>query len=912
MIIANFEDENYKRVTGLWQWDYGQVLRIQGLNLPKAVEIHFSLQDSGGEAKKRVGFTKDGVTDVVIPESMLENEEAIDDYNAYAFVYLTDDASGQTEYKICMPVKARPKPEAFDKPEDGEIFREAIKAVNDAADRAESAEQKVAQHAEQTKLDAIKTGEDRTAIAEMVESVSGIGEQVQAVKEYKDQAQTAATNALQSEQKSEQAKEVARQAQTGAESAANEAEQHALEVAGDKVEVERLATQVRQDKSSVEQTVQGFTSTASQALQSVRSAGTQAVETVNTTKTDAVKAVQTEGEKQAQAVKAKGQQVINSIPEDFTTQMATKLDKQQGTENAGKSLVIGDDGNVVPGEPTQQIEVDKTLTQEGQAADAKATGDKILQYAIKVTASGESIVLTDSAEEKLLDFTMQGKTEQTTTTGKNLFDVSKSQPGYYQGAQGNLIEYDENFSVSDFIQISDAQNKLCISPLSESTASFVVIFNENKEKIYSDNNSSIASRKGVIDIPTGAKYIRFSSRGIENVQAEYSDTPTDYEPYTGGKPSPSVEYPQEIVNAGDSGQIEVKVTGKNLFDISKLKSGFGAVKIDGNKITLPIGGAMYFNSIKNICPDLKVGDEVYIFADSTSANKNVYLYPQSGLMPLGNKITIKSLDDQLLLYGDNSKISTITNLMFTKVNDKTYETYKEPQTLTIQLDRPITKWDKIEKRDGVWGVVHKSKEVVFNGSEDEVWRNQTDSSGNTQFYTDLKDCPIKHVSDFVDNFYCDKFTKSSKASGDIAIGEVRYGSFGAAFAPVFKPKHEVGTLLLWRDLLKENPITILYETNSEEFVPLPQETQTALNALHTYYPTTVMSNSEDCEMEVTYVCDTKNYIDNKISENVASVISQYRTNVANLLSLMPLETQATMIANDTNNILEDMEEMKHE
>ena len=63
MIIANFEDENYKRVTGLWQWDYGQVLRIQGLNLPKAVEIHFSLQESGEEAKKRVGFTKDGVTD---------------------------------------------------------------------------------------------------------------------------------------------------------------------------------------------------------------------------------------------------------------------------------------------------------------------------------------------------------------------------------------------------------------------------------------------------------------------------------------------------------------------------------------------------------------------------------------------------------------------------------------------------------------------------------------------------------------------------------------------------------------------------------------------------------------------------------------------------------------------------------
>ena len=170
MIIVDFKDENYKKVTGLWQWDYGQVLRIQGLNLPKAVEIHFSLQESGGEAKKRVGFTKDGVTDVVIPESMLENEEATDDYNAYAFVYLTDETSGHTEYKICMPVKARPKPE------DGEIFREAIKAVNDAAERAEESERQAGEYAEQTKADAIKTGEDRTAIAEMVESVSGIGE----------------------------------------------------------------------------------------------------------------------------------------------------------------------------------------------------------------------------------------------------------------------------------------------------------------------------------------------------------------------------------------------------------------------------------------------------------------------------------------------------------------------------------------------------------------------------------------------------------------------------------------------------------------------------------------------------------------------------------------------------------------
>lgn len=124
---------------GLWQYDYGQILRIQDLGLPPAVEIHFSLTEKGGTSVTRVGTTKDGVTDVVIPDSLLENDDASQDYWIYVFVYLTDDDSGSTEYKIAMKVKSRPRPEAIDRPEDQELFREAIAAVNEAADRAENA-----------------------------------------------------------------------------------------------------------------------------------------------------------------------------------------------------------------------------------------------------------------------------------------------------------------------------------------------------------------------------------------------------------------------------------------------------------------------------------------------------------------------------------------------------------------------------------------------------------------------------------------------------------------------------------------------------------------------------------------------------------------------------------------------------
>lgn len=115
MVIANFygQKDTYKTVSGLWQWDYGQTMRIQGLNLPSAVEIHFSLQQSGGEAVTRIGITKDGVTDVTIPDSMLENDCKSVDYYIYAFVYISDGDSGQTEYRITLPVKSRPKPEAW-------------------------------------------------------------------------------------------------------------------------------------------------------------------------------------------------------------------------------------------------------------------------------------------------------------------------------------------------------------------------------------------------------------------------------------------------------------------------------------------------------------------------------------------------------------------------------------------------------------------------------------------------------------------------------------------------------------------------------------------------------------------------------------------------------------------------------
>lgn len=141
--VAVFNKDNTSHVYGIWQWDYGQVLRIQGLTLPSAVEIDFSLTETGGKSTPRIGITKDGVTDVVIPDSMLE-KDTTQTYRAYAFIYLTDDVSGQTEYKIILHVTARPKPEGRTG-DDTTTMAAILKAVNEIAERTGASDEKISE-----------------------------------------------------------------------------------------------------------------------------------------------------------------------------------------------------------------------------------------------------------------------------------------------------------------------------------------------------------------------------------------------------------------------------------------------------------------------------------------------------------------------------------------------------------------------------------------------------------------------------------------------------------------------------------------------------------------------------------------------------------------------------------------------
>lgn len=391
MITAVFTDnDDYARAYGLWQWDYGQELRIQGLHLPTAVEIHFALQETGGEAITRVGTTKDGVTTVTIPDSMLEGNSTVwtaeKTYNIYAWIYLSDQKSGETIKRITMRVKSRPKPEAFEAPGDGEIFREAIEAVNDAAKRAEDAGDKAAAAADDARGAAAQTAEHLEAVQGLAEQVETnadtVAQDKQTVTGMLSQTQQAASDAALSAQAAKLSETAAAQAQTAAETAEDTARQYAEEteadrqaVANDRQAVSQMREAVAADRQAVEQTAAQFGQTAQDALTAIGQA-----------QSTAVGAVEAEGNKQTTAVQEAGTQAVSEVTEAKTEavqSVTAEGDKQTKRVEDAAAGIVAD---------REQISQNKT------DIAGLVEGMTDLAPAIHSTASGSVITADDATE----------------------------------------------------------------------------------------------------------------------------------------------------------------------------------------------------------------------------------------------------------------------------------------------------------------------------------------------------------------------------------------------------------------------------------------------------------------------------------------------------------------------------------
>lgn len=136
MITANFSAYDTYVTDSLHQWDQNQVLRVTGLNLTSAPEVHFSNANTG-RAIPRQATMIDHVVTVGIPNSLLQ-----DPLRVIAHIGIYEGSTFKVVEEVHIPVKPRKRPEDYqieDSDEELYSFKRLENMLQNAATKAQVA-----------------------------------------------------------------------------------------------------------------------------------------------------------------------------------------------------------------------------------------------------------------------------------------------------------------------------------------------------------------------------------------------------------------------------------------------------------------------------------------------------------------------------------------------------------------------------------------------------------------------------------------------------------------------------------------------------------------------------------------------------------------------------------------------------
>ena len=540
-------NEMLQRTRSIWQYDYGQVLKILsgGVVLPNFLEVHFSLSRNNKECITRIGTTVNGVTEVQIPNELLNTENKTHDYFIYAFIYVSTEKYGNTKCEIIIPVKSRIKPEnPSEEPlPEPNIFHETVEAVNAAADRAKMAEQNVKESATEAGKHAASASESAvTAEKTKEDALRKVGEKKQeAIEAIQNQEETSVGN---------------------------------LTTHTDG-EIQRIQNQTAESKGELEQTIINAGVSEEELDESIQTASDtktaldKSVELARTAKTELDTSTQKAGE--AKTALDGSAKTAGEMQETLsaTVKQAGALDT-----SLGEKIKTG-----------TQLKTDLTASGEKAVQDIQTAGSeqlgKMQAVAEEFTADREQIAtnkedigsLQEDLSNKITKFyaSNQGETHLADSDNGKIMDMmlyGRSEQKQYKGI--NLLP--PNIKYSEFIEVSIPKETkvFAITDGTKFSGGNFLFFNADKTKrewFGLDKDATISTRTLTID----AKYVQNLLEpgfDLSKVCLGIGNEPI-YEPYVGGQPSPSPDYPQEIKRVVNP---TMKVCGKNLWDNFKTLS----------------------------------------------------------------------------------------------------------------------------------------------------------------------------------------------------------------------------------------------------------------------------------------------------------------------------------------------------
>lgn len=479
-----------------------------------------------------------------------------------------------------------------------------------------------------------------------------------------------------------------------------------------------------------------------------------------------------------------------------------------------------------------------------------------------------SLTLQNSLDAPLERLELGGKTEQVTTTGKNLANPSEFVIGTLAGDTGNIINL-KQYITTGYIPVIPGK-RYSTSCGNKFLAHTITAYDKEKTKInYPMNMSS--------EMPEGAAYIRLSYKKIDMANVTESDMEElkkvcmvnegsksiSYEPYTGGKPSPSPEYPQEIKNSGkwneetQKYEIEVTINSSNLFKVTEHTTGYYVDKDGKVQITKSLGYSWtaVVNNLHKQTVILHITTAIntrYRMYCTDLEDTILYKYEDSSANTNDNSHTFNMPDGAKKIYVSVIEINSVEQAEITlNLGNVTlpYEPYKE-QSITLTSDRPITKWDRLVEQGGQIGWLYKGKIESIPKTGWVLHAQGYFYRGSIFLDSVVNNVPKNEVNLFT-HFRLDNPTIADNKD----VAWLCVVAPGNTSLRVRLADEKITTALEFEQYISDKDIQILYETESTEFIHLPQSEQNAIRALKTYYPTTVITadgGELDPDIKVTY------------------------------------------------------------
>ena len=400
------------------------------------------------------------------------------------------------------------------------------------------------------------------------------------------------------------------------------------------------------------------------------------------------------------------------------------------------------------------------------------------------------------------------------------------------------------------------------------------------------------------------------------------DTALPWEPYTGGKPSPSVEYPQEV---------KVTATGGNLFNASKIKTmsawgatvtnnGDGSITVSGSGVlTDYINQAILFTRDQtltilgagNYCMSGKKTYPYFYFTLYDTVEKKVVFEINTKATP-SKEITQKLINNENVVlrigfYGEaNTQIIPGVVCPMVNAGDSAlpWAPYQSTSA-TITLTEPLRGIG--EYRDRIM-----CRDGVW-GIERWITKLTLDGSedwviyGNSSYISFYTQSVCLPVSMNKREGLCEQLrvmTIGGKNLNTIWLGANNKVVY-AIDNQFYNDTLEDKGLANWKAHLAESPLEIITYLDAPAWEPLPDATQQALNELTTYAGTTHLTITAGGPAPTV----TLDYVQDthKAFEQCQEAAKEYTdTQIAAIVAALPTATQAAIVDNQTTKLLQEV------